>query len=157
MEHAEDVKLLCARKFFNDIRKLRLEMDCLNMQIEDLSEVMQPCTMDYSKDMIRTSPTNDQIPRAVETLEDIQQEYADKLAEYSIEVRHAKKIVDEISDGDIRTIMRCHFFDGMTFGRVADIVRLEERWVRRLCNRGLIEAYDGIPEEYKRALPNAEV
>jgi DNA-directed RNA polymerase specialized sigma24 family protein len=105
--------------------------------------------IDYTKDRVQTSPTDDAIPCAIlrnemlaqqaETLAKTAQEMQEELMEYLINIDHEEA-----------TILRLHYLIGLSTEQIALSLYISRRTVNRRIQSGLLHLYQRIiPMQYR--------
>lgn len=155
MQHALEVKLIVARKYFEQVRAARLETLSLRSQLDALESSLGIRGLDYSKPYVKTSYIDAQ-PQILDRLRELVTTYVAQMGWQCDLIQQAECVLQKLEVSH-RVVLRCYYLQGKTWGQVANRINYSERQAKQIGQDALIAAYEFLDEEAKRNLPNAEV
>ena len=155
VNHSDEVKIIVSTLYFNDVRNKRKGLDAAIAHLDAQQSLLEPIGMTIG-DVIKG---NGQVTfeDKVINLVGLKLQYCDALSEWSYTYAEAESIIAKCSTDDGRRVMSLYYLDGFTLVGIARILHWSRSSVCRIKRDALIECYDGLSEEWKRCLPNAEV
>lgn len=110
------------------LRRIKLE------QISDIEDrLMSLRSMDYSGDIVQSSPRGDAIPRAVAELLDAQMEYAKQEQDAMQTQRAVQRLIQRLEDEDEREVLSWRYIRCLHMDKIAQKMYLSERQVYRIA------------------------
>lgn len=145
-----------AAAWLDHVRGLALSVEGMRDRVELLRSLALPAGIDYSKPVVSTSPSADQIPNAVIKLQEAIADYCTELSAYVDESRDAKLRLASIGDWRYREAVTRYYVDGMSWREVGDRMGYVPDWCRQLRDEALPIVYDVMPNEWRVMVPRAD-
>lgn len=149
-EQIQLAQIEAAKHYLNDVKTLRRKVELAEIEYKAAVEKSSGLKgIDYSKDRVSTSPTDSAIHNAVEL-------YLSRLEELESLKSISEEVLEEcftkLEQLDIEeaTILRLHFFLGLSHNDIALSLYISRPTVFRKYNNGLLSLYqNGLPAEYR--------
>lgn len=155
MRHHPDVRLLCSKAYFKRVREARRGLDAAIAHLEAQQSLLEPMGMTIG-DIIHGGAVITFEDRVID-LSGMLADYGDALSEYAAMQGEAEDVMASASNERGKDAIRLYYLDGFTMVDVARKCYAARSTVTAWRDAALIECYDGLSEEWKRILPNAEV
>lgn len=148
MKHCVYTYLSHIRTIYKDIREIEIRINQIRDRVRFLAGV------DYSKITVSTSTDGDTIGEALATLDELQNELAERIIRYEHLYQDAKDLCAPRYMG--RYILWLRNVDKLPWIYVAQIVGYEVRQAQRIAEGGIRELYVLMPREYQsQSIPDA--
>ena len=117
----------------------------MNAEVDELREMASGLRgIDYSKDIVATSPSADAIPDAVARILEIIEQRAEYIRDYACMVEQCVQALDKLG-GVESDILRYRYVCDWRWEQIAARTHYSEQWLYELHNRALCSFYDCMP------------
>lgn len=143
-------KIAAAEAYLADIRKLDQRYKAAEVEYRMAVERASGLTgIDYSKDIVQTSPSADAIHNAVERYTELKDQLDAMQAALNDAVDEAFAKIDTLDDTEA-SVLRMHYLLGIKYCDIARGLAYTEREIYRKRQAGLEHLYDvGLPMQYR--------
>lgn len=155
MRHHPDVRLLCSKAYFKRIREARRGLDVAIAHLEAQQSLLEPMGLTIG-DIIHGGAVITFEDRVID-LSGMLAAYGDAMSEYTAMQVEAEAVLASSRNESGKNVIRLNYIDDFTMVKIAAMLHASRSTVTRWRDAALIECYDGLSEEWKRILPNAEV
>ena len=143
-------KKQASKNYLNDVKKLKRKVELAEIEYQAAIEKATGLKgIDYSRDIVSTSPTDEAIHNAVES-------YMYRFDELQALKNTSKEVLDECFsklekiDDEEATILRLNYLLDMKPQDIAFSLYMSKRSVYRKINEALLNLYEaGLPIEYR--------
>ncbi len=138
-------------RYLNAIRRARSHIEALNAEIDAHRDMASGVgAVDYSKDMVTTSPSADRMPDEVARLLDIIEERVGAVREYVDMLDECSDALDAMG-GREANLLRLHYLAGMPLSKIGklDEWRHSRQYMSELHLAALEVFADHIPHAYR--------
>lgn len=149
----EEVMIICANGYLEEIRKLKGRIDFRKNEIEEMKSALDISGIRY-EEFSAGDVNKDALPDGVLKLIDYIDRLVRELNEYQEKVSVALKVIEGLPP-DVEDIARKYYIDGHTWAYIEDVTHYSHTSVMRKRRRILTIAYRLMPEEERRKLPKA--
>ena len=150
---SEEVMIVCANEYLEDIRKLKGRIDFRKNKVEEMKSALDVSGISYEE--ISSGDVNrDALPDSVLKVIDYMDSLVRELNEYQEKISVALKVIEGLPP-DVEDIARKYYIDGHTWAYIEDETHYSHTSVMRKRRRILTIAYGLMPEEERRKLPKA--
>lgn len=134
------------RKYLRSYQSAVLQMNQAKNRLDELRDFAGNITICISGIPGVKGPSTSKVERAVELLEEAQERYLEQFAE-ALQIREdVEMAIMQLEKQIYRDVLRHRYIQGLTVIQIAETMKFDERWIRRLIN----QAIDQLN------LPNAE-
>lgn len=139
----------CSLSYLQEIRDLAVKHRATEAYIRSLYEDAEGVGgIDYSRDIVSTSPSADRIPNSVALLVEMRRDAEADAEGYFERKREARRLLDEM-DGTYGRLLMLRYVTVLPWARVADVLNYSEDYCRAMRNDALCEFYDYLPHVYR--------
>lgn len=139
----------CSLSYLQEIRDLAVKHRATEAYIRSLYEDAEGVGgIDYSRDIVSTSPSADMIPNSVALLVEMRRDAEADAEGYFERKREARRLLDEM-DGTYGRLLMLRYVTVLPWARVADVLNYSEDYCRAMRNDALCEFYDYLPHVYR--------
>lgn len=125
-----------AKNYLQQYRMVKFLMARKRQEHDELMQVLDIASIDYSKDKVQTPVTDiyaNTISRAVDALRGLENDL-DRLLDIRKEI---VGVIEKIPDKRLQTVLSMYYISEMRYEKIADEMCYSERHVRRLIVKGL--------------------
>lgn len=134
-----------ASAYMKRIRDARRHIAALNAEIEEHRAMASGLQgIDYSRVLVKTSPSADAIPDAVARLLDVIGERVELVREYTMMLEECGRALTEL-DGTYADILRYRYVCDYSWEQIACKVNFTEAYCYELHGQALVAFYDHMP------------
>ena len=134
-----------ASGYLSRVRDAKRHIDAMNAEVDELREMAGGLRgIDYSKDIVATSPSADAIPDAVARILEIIEQRAEYIRDYACMVEQCVQALDKLG-GVESDILRYRYVCDWRWEQIAARTHYSEQWLYELHNRALCSFYDCMP------------
>lgn len=145
-----------AHSYLERIRKLGEDCAALQAEADDARDRASGLTgIDYSRDMVSATPTDDAMVNAVTSIREAVRTYAVALAEYSDERMRASGAMNRMEDYTEARALRMRYLLGWDWEKVCVKMHYTYDGMMKLRRRALCSYYDVMPHVERDPLPSA--
>lgn len=145
-----------AHSYLERIRKLGEDCAALQAEADDARDRASGLTgIDYSRDMVSATPTDDAMADAVESIRAAVARYAAKAAEYTDGRSRAFASLQRMPNRAGAEALARRYLLGREWRRVEEKMGYEHEAMMKLKSRALSEFYDYMPASERDPLPCA--
>ena len=139
-----------SRAYLSHIRSLILTVRQLQSEMEGLEALASGLTgIDYTRPIIRTSPSQDRLERVVIRLDSMRDEYAAELAGYLEEQNEAHGLIG-LAGQPYAALLTERYLHGRTWADTADAICYQETYARtELHEEALARIYPHLPAPWR--------
>lgn len=144
-----------ASAYLKRVRDAKRHIAALNAEVEEHRALASGLTgIDYTRDIVQTSPTDDTMPNAVAKLLDIIAERVELVRDYA-------RMLDECGaslaalNGTYADILRYRYLCDYSWERIAASANYSEAYLYELHNQALSAFWEHMPETQRDPLPRA--
>lgn len=154
MVHDYDVMRYLVLNYLKDIKHKKLIVEQAFEQIERQESALTLQGIDYKKKTQVTTSTGNTNPQEQNIMQllELRQQAIDEQAHNSMDIEQARNICASCTN---TYILWLKYVEGYQFEEIGRIVGYSLRSVKRRAHDGVIQLYYEMPEEYRRAIPNA--
>lgn len=153
--HSVDVRLITSGLYFAEIRRTRKALDAAIAHLEAQRSLLEPIGVTIG-DVVSGGGKVSFDDRVID-LTGMRLEYCDALAEFSAVEEEAERVLSTCRVPNGAAVLRLFYLDGFPVEQIARWFNVDRSTLYRWRRAALIDCYDALSEEWKRALPNAEV
>ena len=136
-------------RYLKEVRDLAVKHRATEAYIRSLYEDAEGVGgIDYTRDLVKVSPTADKMPNSVALLIEMKQDAEADAEEYFRLKRQARALLDEM-DGTYGRLLMLRYVTVLPWARVADVLNYSEDYCRAMRNDALCEFYDYLPHVYR--------
>lgn len=117
-----EVVVIITRKDLNNCAALRSLAESDRWELDRLMDLATGCTVQYGKEAVQTSRSNDRLGDLSARMADIQRQYEDNIGKYLDHVEQVKTAINGLSDPGCRQIMSLRYVEGLLWEDVAEHV-----------------------------------
>lgn len=141
--------------YLRRIRDMRRHIAALNAEIDEQRHLASGLTgIDYSRDVVDTSPTDDRMPNAVARLLDIIAERVELVRDYTDQLDECGAALRDLN-GTYADILRYRYLCDYSWERIAAQANYSEAYLYELHNQALSAFWDYMPASQRDPLPRA--
>lgn len=141
--------------YLRRIRDMRRHIAALNAEVDEHRALASGLTgIDYSRDMVQVSPTDDAMPNAVAKLLDIIAERVELAREYTGMLDECGAALRDLN-GTYADILRYRYLCDYSWERIAASANYSEAYLYELHNQALSAFWEHMPETQRDPLPRA--
>ena len=145
-----------AHSYLERIRKLGEDCAALQAEADDARDRASGLTgIDYSRDVVRITPTDDAMVNAVESIREAVRAYAVALAEFTEERIRASEAMNRMEDYTEARALRLRYLLGWDWEKVCVKMHYSYDGMMKLRRRALCSYYDVMPHPERDAMPSA--
>lgn len=145
-----------AHAYLERIRKLGKDCASLQAEADDARDRASGLTgIDYSRDVVRTTPTDDAMVNAVESIREAVRSYAVALAEFTEERIRASEAMNRMEDYTEARALRLRYLLGWDWEKVCVKMHYSYDGMMKLRRRALCSYYDVMPHTERDQIPRA--
>lgn len=111
----------------------------LTQELQELRETVMRITPFLSSMPGSGGPNLHRLEQSVEQVEQVQERLAEELEKAILAQTQVQAVIETLEDERLRQVLRSRYILGQTWEKAAETLGLEERWVRRLHERALME------------------
>lgn len=144
-----------ASAYLKRVRDARRHIAAINAEVDEVRNLASGLKgIDYSRDVVSSSPTDDAMPNAVSKLLDLIAERVELVDSYV-------RMMDECGaalaamDGTYSDILRYRYMCDYPWERIAVEMHYSEQWLYELHGQALAAFYPHMPEHERDPLPRA--
>lgn len=138
------------------VRGIALRVISLKHSIEEQRAIAEGVTgIDYAKDMVSTSPTDNHMPHSVQRLQDLIAEKEALCHDYEIEIRATYSAIDKMKAPECAAALEMHYLGGKSWTRCAAELGYTKQGMMDLRRRALCDFFDFIPGPKHVEIPSA--
>ena len=151
-----DYRIAQASAYLEKVRKMAVRLISLTANIEEQKAIASGLTgIDYSRDIVCTSPTDDKMPHSVwkiiQLIEDLQALHD----EYDSRIRMALRAIERMESSECAASLEMHYIAGKEWSAVASALGYTKPGMMSLRKRALNEFYDVMPLTQRDPIPEA--
>ena len=144
-----------ASAYLRKIRDMRRHIAALNAEIDEQRALASGLTgIDYSRDNVSTSPTDDAMPNAVARLLEIIAERVELVRDYTGMLDECGTSLRDLN-GTYGDVLRYRYLCDYPWERIAAATNYSEQWLYELHNQALSAFYDHMPPTQRDPMPKA--
>lgn len=144
-----ELRVQCSLKYLEEVRDLAVRHRANNEYIRSLYEDAAGVGgIDYTRDLVASSPTADRLPNSVALLVDMKERAESDAAEYFRRKDEARRLLDEM-DGAYGRLLMLRYCTVLPWVRVAEALNYDEGSCRNMRNDALCAFYDYLPHGYR--------
>ena len=134
-----------ASGYLSEVRDAKRHIDAMNAEVDELREMAGGLRgIDYSKDLVKSSPSADAMPDAVARILEIIEQRAGYIRDYAEMVEQCVQALDRLG-GVEADILRYRYVCDWRWEQIAARTHYSEQWLYELHNRALCSFYDCMP------------
>lgn len=122
--------------------KIKMELDELSLQIEDLESKLLPSGIRYDKDSVQTSP-EDPMLKTLTVVADLKNMYSKKLNLYTAAQMDTVRLINTLEKPEERLVLKHKYIEGMEYSEIAHKMGYSEEWVYK-TRRSAIDYLEGL-------------
>ena len=135
-----------AARYLEDVRGKALRVKSLTLAIAEQRGIAEGLRgMDYSRDIVKTSPTDAALPNAVHRLQELIAEKEAVRADYAADIACAYRAIDSIEKAEHAAALEMHYLGGESWSKCAAELGYTKSGMMDLRPRALIDFYDCMP------------
>lgn len=140
-----EARIAAARSYLEGVRDLAVKHRANDLYIKSLYEDAQGIAgVDYSRDIVSGTPSNDRMPASVANLIEMKREAEADAAEYFERKRDARDRLNAM-DGTYGRLLLLYYVTALPWVRVADALNYSEDWCKHMAPDALCEFHDWLP------------
>ena len=145
-----------SKRYMMNVRSLNHSIRMLRSEIEELESLATGLKgVDYTRDVVKVSPSNDAIPNAVIKLDSLKSEYVEELDGYLGEQARAHEALSHI-EPLLAELLTLRYLEGKPWAEVAERMLYDEDHVRKyLHETALVALHPYIPHPWRDPLHQA--
>ena len=141
--------------YLRRIRDMRRHIAALNAEIDEQRHLASGLTgIDYSRDMVDTSPTDDRMPNAVSRLLDIIAERVALVREYTGQLDECGAALRKLN-GTYADVLRYRYLCDYSWEQITEKMGYSDPYINELHNTALSAFYDCMPPTQRDPLERA--
>ncbi|MBQ9069320.1 MAG: hypothetical protein IJ131_09765 [Eggerthellaceae bacterium] len=145
-----------AAGYLKGIRDMRRHIASLNAEIDAHRDTAAGIAgIDYSRDLVDVSPTDDAMPDAVARIIEIATERIETVRDYTAQMEQCSRALARMG-GTYADVLRYRYVCDYPWERVASRMNYSEQWLYELHNLALAAFYDYMPASGRDPLPKAD-
>lgn len=149
--HAEQAALYLER-----VKGMAAMVKALNYSIRELEAVADGVkAMDYSRDIVQVSPTDDTMPNNVCKLIALKAEREERRAEYERELEAVTMSLARMKDRTRAAILEMHYIGGATWRECGEVYSYTKRGMMHVRQSALSDFFDVMPPSQLFKVPPA--
>ena len=146
----------CSAEYLNGVRGMVVRMKSLTAAIAEQRAIAEGVKgIDYSRDMVKASPSDDHMPNSVQRLSDLVSQKERERDRYETEVAAACRAIDKMSRPECAAALEMHYIAGASWNDCAEELGYTKDGMMSLRNRALLDFYDLIPVPKKIEISSA--
>ena len=135
-----------AALYLDRVKGMGDRVKSLRWSISELESKAQGVkSIDYSKDMVQSSPNGDATPNNVGKLMELKAERERKRDLYQAEIEAVMRALDRMENETYSALLEMHYIGGATWQEVADELHYSKRGVLKVRQKALSAFYDVMP------------
>lgn len=155
MEHADDVKRICAEAYLNHVRSLAVKIKSLQSEIDSQRALLEDGAVSYAE-KVSKSGNPKSFEEGVVELQELIEEFVTELAGYVDEQRTAHRAIRKLGKPEHIAALTGYYVQGKTWREVCAKLGYSHDGMMTLRKRAIVEVYDVMPEQWRRdPIPNA--
>lgn len=145
----DEYKRWCAEqaaRYLEDVRGKAIRVKSLTLAIEaqrDIAEGMRG--IDYSRDIVQTSPTDAALPNAIHKLDQLIAEKESTRDDYAADLNAAYRAIDKMPTAANAAALEMHYLAGESWTTCAKELGYTKPGMMDLRLRALVEFYECMP------------
>lgn len=144
-----------ASRYLKRIRDAKRHIAALNAEVDEQRALASGLKgIDYSRDMVQTSPSDDAMPNAVARLMDVIAQRVELVRDYAEMLSECGESLARMN-GTGADILRYRYLCNWPWERIAAETGYSEQWLYELHNRAMATFYDYMPAHERDPLPRA--
>lgn len=151
-----DYRIEQATAYLEKVRKMAVRLISLNANIEEQKAIASGLTgIDYSRDIVSTSPTDDKMPNCVWKILQLVDDLEALHDEYDSRIRMALSAIERMKSSECAAAIEMHYIAGKDWASVAAALGYTKPGMMTLRKRALNEFYDVMPLTQRDPIPEA--
>lgn len=135
-----------AALYLDHVRGMGVQVKMLNLSIAELEAKAEGVNaLDYSKDLVQTSPTDDTMPNAVAELIKQKRDREAKRDLYAEELASVTRVLGRMPNKVYAAILDAHYIGEASWGQIADEYPMSKRGIMKVRQKALAMFYDHMP------------
>jgi hypothetical protein len=144
-----------ASAYLKRVRDARRHIAAINAEVDEVRNLASGLKgIDYSRDVVTTSPTDDAMPNAVSKLLDLIAERVALVDSYVRMMDECDRALKEMG-GLHERILRYRYINDAAWADVEKAIGYSGQWLHELHKRALADFYDYMPTRERNPLPPA--
>ena len=144
-----------ASSYLKRVRAAKRHIVALNAEVDELRNLASGLTgIDYSRDVIQVSPTDDAMPNAVARLLDVISERVELVRDYAGMMEECGAALRDLN-GTYADVLRYRYLCDYSWERIAAQANYSEAYLYELHNQALSAFWDHMPASQRDPLPRA--
>ena len=139
-----------SKRYMMHVRSLNHSIRMLRSEIEEMESLATGLKgIDYTRDVVKTSPSPDAIPNAVIKLDSMKSEYVEELDSYLDEQKQAHDALSNI-EPMLNELLTLRYLEGRPWAEVAGRMVYDEDHVRKyLHEAALVSLHPYLPHPWR--------
>lgn len=151
-----DYRIAQATAYLERVRKMAVRLISLTANIEEQKAIASGLTgIDYSRDIVATSPTDDKMPNCVYKIFQLVEDLEALHDEYDSRIRMALSAIARMESSECAASLEMHYIAGKEWSQVASALGYTKPGMMSLRKRALNEFYDVMPLTQRDPIPEA--
>lgn len=151
-----DYRIEQATAYLEKVRKMAVRLISLTANIEEQKAIASGLTgIDYSRDIVKTSPTDDKMPNCVTKILQLVDDLQALHDEYDNRIRMALAAIARMKSSECAASLEMHYIAGKDWAAVASALGYTKPGMMSLRKRALNEFYDVMPQTQRDPIPEA--
>lgn len=144
-----------ASAYLKRVRDARRHIAAINAEVDEVRNLASGLKgIDYSRDVVSTSPTDDAMPNAVSKLLDLIAECVELVDSYVRMLYECDRALKEMG-GLHERILRYRYLNNMAWEEMTKAFGYSEPWLYELHKKALSDFYEHMPETERDPVPRA--
>lgn len=129
---------MTAKQYLSQVRRLRHHVKREQDHVMELRQMAESVgAIRYDKDIIQSSPTNDQLPNYLIQLTEAEERAEKRIQEYLEIMLIIREQIDKILPGIYSDVLYMRYIEGKNLNRIADELSYNYDYIRRVHGRAL--------------------
>lgn len=135
-----------AALYLDHVRGMGIQVKMLNLSIAELEAKAEGVSaLDYSKDNVQTSPTNETIPKIIDKLIEQKQIRESKKELYAEELAAVTRALDRMPNKTYAAVLDAHYVGEASWKQIAAEFPMSKRGIMKVRQKALAMFYDYMP------------
>ena len=135
-----------AALYLDHVRGMGIQVKMLNLSIAELEAKDEGVSaLDYSKDNVQTSPTNETIPKIIDKLIEQKQIRESKKELYAEELAAVTRALDRMPNKTYAAVLDAHYVGEASWKQIAAEFPMSKRGIMKVRQKALAMFYDYMP------------
>lgn len=151
-----DYRIEQATAYLEKVRKMAVRLISLTANIEEQKAIASGLTgIDYSRDIVKTSPTDDKMPNCVTKILRLSMTFRRCMTNTTAESGWRLAAIGRMKSSECSRSLEMHYIAGKDWAAVASVLGYTKPGMMSLRKRALNEFYDVMPQTQCDQIPEA--